>query len=98
MDPDLRVGLVAQKCQKSDDNSEITLYSISYFSVTIGFTSAINVFIDSFRSAEGSSNWTFSIFAQSTEFSWKAKNAETATVIVIRSILKFLIFQHSSEM
>ena len=55
---------------------DMSLYSNSHFFKSIVFNFSVKIWIDSFNSLELSSNWNCLIFAESTDFSWSAENAE----------------------
>ena len=79
MDLDLCVRILSTKRDMNFDKSR---YSNSFFSITIGLTSSINVLIDSFLSVEGSSNWNSLTLAQAAEFSWQAKKCYCYSYVV----------------
>ena len=74
---DLCVGILkVQRCQKVCNIFDMSLYSNSHLFIIMGYNSSVKILIDSFNSLELSSNWICLIFAESTDFSWSAENAE----------------------
>ena len=65
-----------KRLPKIYDNFNFSWYSSSYFSISVGLISYIEVIIDSFLSLERYSKWKSSIFTQATDFSSQAKNAQ----------------------
>ena len=55
--------LILQKCRKMILILTCPFMDWAHFSITIGFTSSIKVLLDLFLSVDGSSNWSFSIWA-----------------------------------